>query len=116
MFFASLFNLVNQIAEKLIEDAFIAVAVELLGDIKDIKEILTENIMTSLTDDTDEKLVAITEAITEKQNHMLALVRDKRKGIVSDEEYAERATPSQPKSTALQPKKQPWRARPTQQR
>lgn len=78
------------LTEKLIEDAFIAVAVELLGDIKDIKETLTENIMTSLTDDTDEKLVVITEAITEAQNQMLTLVRDKRKGIVSDEEYAER--------------------------
>jgi len=40
--------------------------------------------------DLDEKLVGITEAITEAQNQMLALVRDKRNGIVSDEEYNER--------------------------
>ena len=78
------------ITEKAIEDAFIAVSVELVGEMRELKAMLTENIITSLTDDSDEKLVAITEAIAETQNQMLALVRDKRKGIVSDEEYAER--------------------------
>ena len=51
---------------------------------------LTENIITSLTDDTDEKLVGITEAITQAQNEMLALVKAKRNGEISDEEYSER--------------------------
>ena len=66
------------------------ISVELVGEMRELKAMLTENIITSLTDDSDEKLVAITEAIAETQNQMLALVRDKRKGIVSDEEYAER--------------------------
>ena len=78
------------ITEKAIEDAFIAVAVELVGEMRELKAMLTENIITSLTDDTDEKLVGITEAITQAQNEMLALVKAKRNGEISDEEYSER--------------------------
>lgn len=78
------------ITEKAIEDAFIAVAVELVGELKNLKELLMDNIISSLTDDTDGKLVGITEAITQAQNEMLALVKAKRNGEIGDEEYSER--------------------------
>ena len=76
------------LTEKSIEEAFIAVAVELLGDMSEIREKLNHNIISSLSNDTDEKLIAITESIAAAQSEMLSLVKDKRKGIIGDEEYS----------------------------
>ena len=76
------------LTEKSIEDAFIAVSLELLGDMQEIRKTLNNNVIASLSYNLDEKLLRITEAITSAQNKMLMLVKDKRNGVIGDEEYA----------------------------
>ncbi len=73
--------------ESEIEGAFLEMIKTLVGDFQAVKTVLRENIITSLDDSVAEELDATLGAIEQCQEEMLAVVRAKRAGELTDAEY-----------------------------
>lgn len=76
--------------EEEIERAFLEMIKSLVDDFQAVKTALRENIITSLDDTVAEDLDAILADIEQSQEEMLELVREKRAGNVTNEEYNQR--------------------------
>ena len=62
----------------------------LVGDFEEISDTLKENIVSSLDDSIEEDINETLAQIEMRQTEMLELLREKRVGRVSDQEYNER--------------------------
>lgn len=77
----------QSITEKILEDAFMAVAGELLGDIMKLKRVLKENILSSLDDGGVARLETILDEIAKYQTEMLEIHRQRFRDEISLEDY-----------------------------
>ena len=76
--------------EEEIEGAFLEMLKALVGDFEEISDTLKENIVSSLDDSIEEDINETLVQIEMRQTEMLELLREKRAGRVSDQEYNER--------------------------
>ena len=76
--------------EEEIEGAFLEMLKALVGDFKEISDTLKENIVSSLDDSIAEDINETLLQIEVRQTEMLELLREKRAGRISDQEYNER--------------------------
>ena len=80
------------IREEELEWAFVAILKRLIQNYKEITDTLEENIKSTLKQDVDDELRTILDKIEERQNEMLELLREKRNGNVTPEQYNQRGS------------------------
>lgn len=78
------------IREEELEWAFVAILKRLIQNYKEITDTLEGNIKSTLRQDVDDELRAVLDKIEERQNEMLGLLREKRNGKVTLEQYNQR--------------------------
>lgn len=72
------------------EWAFVEIMKRLIQNYKEVTEVLKGNIKSTIGQNVDEELRSILDKIEENQNQMLGLLRQKRNGEISLEQYNER--------------------------
>ena len=76
--------------EEELEWAFVEIMKRLIQNYKEVTEVLKGNIKSTIGQNVDEELRSILDKIEENQNQMLGLLRQKRNGEISLEQYNER--------------------------
>lgn len=76
--------------EEELEWAFVEIMKRLIQNYKEVTEVLKGNIKSTIGQNVDEELRSILDKIEENQNQMLGLLRQKRTGEISLEQYNER--------------------------
>ena len=75
------------IPEEKIESAYLRALKSLIGEIDSLKQVLKENIMSSINDGLAEDYNQISTKIDKAQKEMFNLLKDKQSGLISEENY-----------------------------
>lgn len=78
------------IREEELEWAFVEILKRLIQNYREVTDVLEGNIKSTISQDVDDELRSTLDNIEELQNQMLTLLREKRSGIITLEEYNQR--------------------------